>query len=73
MNFREMSANFVSGLEYQEQDRESCAPIFNRIMDFNFSLSAEIALSKVVSFVQQSIHGDQHTPVFFLKDLRRLY
>ena len=72
MNFREKSDNFVSGLEYQEQEREPCAPIFSRVMDFNFLLSAEIALSEVVSIVQEKILGHQHTLAFFLKDLRRL-
>ena len=42
-------------------------------MDFNFLLSAGIALSKVVSVVQEKIFGDQNPLVFFLKDLRRLY
>ena len=36
MNFREKSANFVSRLEYQEQEREHCAPIFSRVMDLSF-------------------------------------
>ena len=72
MNFRKKSDNFVSGLEYQEQEREPCAPIFSRVMDFNFLLSAEIALSEVVSVVQEKILGHQHTSAFFLKDLQRL-
>ena len=73
MYFREKSVNFISRLECQEQEREPCAPIFSRVMDFNFVLSSEIALSKVVSVVQESIFGDQNTSVFFLKDLRRSY
>ena len=73
MNFREKSANVVTGLEYHEQEREPCAPFFSRLMDFNFLLSPEIVLSKVVSVVQETILGDQHTSVLFLKDLRRLY
>ena len=36
-------------------------------------LSVGIALSEVVSIVQEKILGDQHTSVFFLKDLRKLY
>ena len=73
MYFREKSVNFISRLEYQEQEREPCAPIFSRVMDFNFVLSSEIALSKVVSVVQERIFGDQNTSVFFLKDLRSSY
>ena len=73
MNFRDKSANFVCGLKYQKQEKESCAPIFSRAMDFNFLLSAWIALSKVVSVVQEKIFGVQNPLVFFLKDLRRLY
>ena len=73
MNFREKSANVVSGLEYHEQEREPCALFFSRLMEFNFILSPEIALSEVVSVVQETILGDQHTSVLFLKDLRRLY
>ena len=73
MNFREKSANVVSGLEYHEQEREPCAPFFSRLMDLNFLLSPEIVLSEVVSVVQETILGDQHTSVLFLKDLRRLY
>ena len=73
MNFREKSANVVTGLEYHEQEREPCAPFFSRLMDFNFLLSPEIVLSKVVSVVQETILGDQRTSVLFLKDLRRLY
>ena len=73
MNFREKSANVVSGLENHEQEREPCAPFFSRLMDFNFILSPEIALSEVVSVVQETILGDQHTSALFLKDLRRLY
>ena len=73
INFREKSANFVWGLKYQKQEKGSCAPIFSRVMDFNFLLSAGIALSKVVSVVQEKIFGDQNPLVFFLKDLRRLY
>ena len=73
MYFREKSVNFVSRLEYQEQEREPCPPIFSRVMDFNFVLSSEIALSKVMSVVQERIFGDQNTSVFFLKDLRRSY
>ena len=42
-------------------------------MYFNFLLSPEIGLSKVVSVVQLMILGDQYLSVFFLKDLRRLY
>ena len=41
-------------------------------MEFNFLLSAEIALSEVVSVVQEKIPCDQHISVFFLKDLQRL-
>ena len=73
MNFREKSANCVSGLEYQEQEREPCASIISRVMDFNFSLSAGIALPEMVSVVQEKILGDQHTLVFFFKDLQTLY
>ena len=73
MYFREKSVNFISRLECQEQEREPCAPIFSRVMDFNFVLSSEIAVSKVVSVVQERIFGDQNTSVFFLKDLRRSY
>ena len=73
MNFREKSANVVTGLEYHEQEREPCAPFFSRLMDFNFLLSPEIVLSKVVSVVQETILDDQRTSVLFLKDLRRLY
>ena len=73
MNSREKSASFLSGLEYQEQEREPSGPIFSRVMDFNFSLSAGISLSEIVSIVQEEILCDQHTLVFFLKDLQRLY
>ena len=47
--------------------------LFSRVIDFNFALSAGITLSEVVSVVQEKILCDQHTLVFFLKDLRRLY
>ena len=60
-------------ISYQEQERERCSPILSRVLDFNFLLSAGIALSEVVSVVQEKILGGQHTSVFFLKDLRRLY
>ena len=72
MNFRENSANFVSGWEYQEQEREPCVSIFSRAMDFIFLLSPGTALSEVVNVVQEKFLGDHHTLVFFLKDLRRL-
>ena len=42
-------------------------------MDFNVLLSAGVALSEVMSVAQEKILGDQHTLVFFLKDLRWLY
>ena len=73
MNFKEKLANFVSGSKYQEQEKEPCAHIFSRVMDVIFLLSAGIALSEVLSVVQEKILGDQHTLVFLLKDLRRLY
>ena len=73
MNSRETSASFLSGLGYQEQEREPSWPIFSRVMDFNFSLSAGITLSEMVSIVQEEILSDQHTSLFFLKDLQRLY
>ena len=73
MSFREKSANVVSGLEHHEQEREPCVLLFTRLMDFNFLLSPEISLSEVVSVVQETILGRQHTSVLFLKDLRRLY
>ena len=40
-------------------------------MDFNFFIVCRN--SPVVSVVQEKILGGQHTSVFFLKDLRRLY
>ena len=73
MSFREKSANVVSALEHHEQEREPCVLLFSRLMDFNFLLSPDISLSKVVSVVQETILGRQHTSVLFLKDLRRLY
>ena len=73
MNCREKSANFISGLEYQEDEREPCVPIFSRVIEFNYLLSAGVALSEVMSVAQEKILGDQHTSVLFLKDLRRPY
>ena len=73
MNFREKSADFVSGLDYQEQEREPYPPIFNRVMGFNFLLSVRIVLSEVVRVVHEKILGGHHTSVFFLRDLWRLY
>ena len=73
-DFWKDSDNFVSGLRYHEQERGPCGkPISSRVMYFNFLLSPEIGLSKVVSVVQLMILGDQYLSVFFLKDLRRLY
>ena len=38
-------------------------------LKFTFLLSAGISLSDVASLVQEKILGDQHTSVFFPKDL----